>query len=188
LSWFSAVSAFSLSAFQLLPKCGLGWLCPAVQGSKFEVQGSRFAVYHKCPESNSPAAPPSGCSGDTLDIPWTYPGTIDPLPDPVFDQARLSKSVSCGSSARSRYSALDVGGSRFEVGCHGNERLPPGIPRFGRLPTSASLRRIQDATRMTSRRGEEDQQNHGRTESYGPAFYDSASNDSGFAPHESVLR
>ena len=38
LSWLSAVSAFSLSAFQLLPKCGLGWLRPAFRGSKFKVR------------------------------------------------------------------------------------------------------------------------------------------------------
>ena len=26
--------------------------------------------------------------------PWTYPGTIDPAPSPIFDQAHLSKPVS----------------------------------------------------------------------------------------------
>src|ERR1035437_8232407 len=35
---------FQLSVFQLLPKCGFGWLRPAVQGSRFEVGGSRFKV------------------------------------------------------------------------------------------------------------------------------------------------
>src|ERR1019366_2281468 len=96
---------------------GLGWLCPAFQGSKFDVRGSRFGANHKHPESNSPAAPPSGWSGGTLDKPWACPGTIDPLPDPIFDQARLSKSVSRGSSAHSRHSALDVGSSMLEVRC-----------------------------------------------------------------------
>src|ERR1035441_1127419 len=80
------------------------WLARA-----FEVQGSAFHLHHKPSECNSPAAPPSGWSGGTLDKPWTYSGTIEPIPDPFFDQARLSKSVSRGSSARSRCSALDVG-------------------------------------------------------------------------------
>src|SRR5208283_778311 len=29
-------------------------------------------------------------SGGTLDKPWTYPGTIEPPPTPVFDQPHLS--------------------------------------------------------------------------------------------------
>ncbi len=68
-----------------------------------------FGVFHKPPEYNSPSAPPYGWSGGTLDKPWTYPGTIDTLPDLIFDQARLSKSVSRGSAAGSRCQALNVG-------------------------------------------------------------------------------
>ena len=67
--------------------------------SRFEVRGSRFGSNHKHPESNSPLPPPPGWSGGTLDKPWTYPGTIEPLADPVFDQACLSKSVPGRSSA-----------------------------------------------------------------------------------------
>jgi len=70
-----------------------------------------FGVPNKLSEYNLPLPPRSGWSGGTLDIPWTYSGTIDPLPAPIVDQARLSKSVSCGTSARSRCRALDVGGS-----------------------------------------------------------------------------
>src|ERR1035437_10980712 len=103
------VSAFSfqLSAFQLLPDCGFGWLVRshasisafyfvlsaiawrwvgrAVQGSRFRVQGSRFRVHHKHPKYNSPLPSPPGWSGGTLVPPWTYPGTIDRLPDPIFE-------------------------------------------------------------------------------------------------------
>jgi len=58
---------------------------------------------------------------------------------------------------------------------------------FYRFPPLAALRFIQEAACMTSRREKEDQQNHGRTESYGPAIYSPASNNPGFAPHDSVL-
>ena len=133
------VPAFSLSAFQLLPECGFGWLArcpasisafyfllsafawrwlgPAVQGSRFRVQGSRFRVRHKHPEYNVPLPPPSGWSGGTLVPPWTYPGTIDRLPDLIFDQARLFKSVSFGLSVAQPYLGLDVGCWMFRVGC-----------------------------------------------------------------------
>src|ERR1035438_3539847 len=109
LSWLSAVSAFSLSAFQLLPKCGLGWLCPGFQGSRFRVQGSKFGVCHKLPKSNPPLPPPSAWTGGGLVPPWTYPGTIDPAPASLLDQAHLSNAVPSGISALSPYSALDVG-------------------------------------------------------------------------------
>jgi hypothetical protein len=100
---FISAFYFVLSAFSWR---GLG---SAVQGSRFRVQGSRFRVHHKNTEYNSPPAPPSGWSGGTLDIPWTYPGTIDQPQDLIFDQARLSKSVSCDFSAVPRCSGLDVG-------------------------------------------------------------------------------
>ena len=137
MSWLSAVSAFSFSAFQLLPKCGLGWLCPAIphsalriphspqgvfgwpcpgfQGSRFRVQGSKFGVCHKLPKYNPPLPPPSGWSGGGLVPPWTNPGTIDPAPAPLHDQAHLSNAVSSGVSALSPYSALDVGCWMLEV-------------------------------------------------------------------------
>jgi hypothetical protein len=79
----------------------LGWLCPAVQGSKFEVRGSKFGVQYKLSEYNSPSAPPSGRPGGTLEIPWTYPGTIEPSQHPVFDQPGLSKSLSYGVATKS---------------------------------------------------------------------------------------
>jgi hypothetical protein len=123
--------SFQLSAFQLLPECGFGWLVRspasisafyfvlsaiawrwlgrAVQGSRFRVQGSRFRVHHKHPEYNSPLPPPSGWSGGILAPPWTHPGTIDHLPDPLFDQARLFKSDPSGVSSLYRCSGLDVG-------------------------------------------------------------------------------
>jgi hypothetical protein len=94
---------FVLSAF------AWRWLVRDVQGSRFRVQGSRFRVHHKHPEYNSPLPPPSGWSGGTLVPPWAYPGTIDPLPDLLFDQARLFKSVSSGFSVAQPYLGLDVG-------------------------------------------------------------------------------
>ena len=129
--------SFQLSAFQLLPDCGFGWLarspasisafcfllsafawrrlCPAVQGSRFRVQGSRFRVHHKNTEYNSPLPPPPGWSGGTLVPPWTYPGTIAPPQNPIFDQASLSESVSCGSSTGQQCQGLDVGCWRLNV-------------------------------------------------------------------------
>src|ERR1035437_9740546 len=98
------------------PEGGLGWLCPAVQGSKFEVQGSRFGAQHKRSEYNPPLPPPSGWSGGTLLPPWTYPGTIDPMPNPILDQAGLSESASCDSSAGQRRRGLEVGDSMFDGG------------------------------------------------------------------------
>ena len=50
-----------------------------------------FAVPHKHSEYNSPLPPLSGWSGGTLDIPWTYPGTIDHPQTPCFNQASLSE-------------------------------------------------------------------------------------------------
>ena len=92
--------------FQLSPKCGLGWLCPGVQGSRFAVRGSKFGVQYKLSEYNPPLPPRSGRSGGTLDIPWTYPGTIDPLQNPISKQASLSKSISGGPDAGQRCSGL----------------------------------------------------------------------------------
>ena len=89
---------FSISAFQRLPKCGSWWLCPAVQGSKFEVRGSKFGVQYKLSEYIPPLPPRSGRSGGTLDKPWTYPGTIDHPQSPIFKQASLSKSMTESSA------------------------------------------------------------------------------------------
>ena len=60
------------------PAPGFGRLCPASQGSKFEVRGSKVSVHHKPPEYTPPFAPPSGWSGGTLDKPWTCASTIEP--------------------------------------------------------------------------------------------------------------
>ena len=117
-------------AFSRLCFCFLLWafcFCPAVawpgcsrfevQGSGFRVQGSRFRVHHKHPKYNSSLPPPSGWSGGTLVPPWTYPGTIDHLPDLLFDQARLFKSVSSGFSIAQPYWGLDVGCWMLDVPC-----------------------------------------------------------------------
>jgi hypothetical protein len=139
--------AFLHFAFFILPspRGGLGWLCPAFQGSKFEVRGSRFGFNHKPSESNSSLPPPSGWSGGTLDKHWTHSGTIEPLAAPVFDQARLSKSVPLGSSALSRYSAFDVGSSMLVVGCwmskHQGRNVPSVWPRRA-LPIAHRVSRI----------------------------------------------
>ena len=102
-------------AFCILPSTfAWGWLCPAVQGSRFEVQGSEFSVFHKHTEYNPPFPPPSGWSGGTLDIPWYHPIPIDPPQHPLFDQASLSKSLSCGFAAVPRCSGLNVGGWRLD--------------------------------------------------------------------------
>jgi hypothetical protein len=112
----------------------LRWLCPAIPHSALGIPHSPQGVRHKYPESNSPSAPAPAWSGGTLDKPWTCPGTIDPLPDPIFDQARLSKSAPCGSAAGQRCRALDVGGSMFEV----PYREPPRRRRVSR-PISGTV-------------------------------------------------
>ena len=96
---------------------------PGFQGSRFRVQGSKFGVCHKLPKYNPPLPPPSAWTGGGLVPPWTYPGTIDPAPAPLFDQAHLSNAVSSGVSALSPYSALDVGCWMFDVRCS------PPVPR-----------------------------------------------------------
>src|ERR1035437_1530186 len=100
-----------------------------VRGSGFRVQGSRFRVHHKHPEYNSPLPPPSGWSGGILVPPWTYPGTIDHLPDHLFDQARLFKSDPSGVSSLYRCSGLDVGCWMLDVGCWGPFNVIPGERR-----------------------------------------------------------
>ena len=62
-------------------------------------KGVKHGNHDKHCEYNPPLPPPPGWSGGTLVPPWTYPGTIDPLPDLIFDQARLSNSLSDGFSA-----------------------------------------------------------------------------------------
>src|ERR1039457_1144875 len=56
-----------------------------------------LTVQHKPSEYTSHSPLPSGRSGGTLDMPWTCPGTIEPSPNPVFDQPRLSSE---GSGAK----------------------------------------------------------------------------------------
>ena len=79
------------------------WLCPAFQGSRFEVRGSKFGVHHNPSEYNSLPVPPSGWSGGTLDKPWTCPIPIEPPQTPVFDQPSLSRPLACGISAAERF-------------------------------------------------------------------------------------
>ena len=73
------------------------------------VGGWLLGVHHKPFEYNSPSAAPSGWSGGTLDKPWTCPGTIEPLPTPVFDQPHLSNWPLLRLSAGKRPWALAVG-------------------------------------------------------------------------------
>ena len=96
-----------------------GRLCPRVRRWELDVGCWMFGVPNKLSEYNLPLPPRSGWSGGTLDKPWTHPGTIDPLPDPVFDQARLSMSFPCRSATGSRCPGLDVAGWMFDVGCFG---------------------------------------------------------------------
>ena len=92
---------------------GFGWLCPASQGSKFGVRGSKFDVHYKHSEYDCPFPPPSRWSGGTLVLPWTYPIPVEHPQSPLFNQARLSKSLSCGSSTMKRASKFDVRCSMF---------------------------------------------------------------------------
>jgi hypothetical protein len=80
-------------------------------------------MHHKHSEYNPPLPPPSGWSGGTLDISWTYPGTIDHPQAHIFDQARLSKSISCGFSSVQRCLGLDVKCRMLDVRC--SARQPP---------------------------------------------------------------
>src|ERR1039457_4801205 len=50
----------------------LRWLCPPFHRSRFEVQGSKFGVSHKHPESDSSPSLPSSWSGTNLDMPYTH--------------------------------------------------------------------------------------------------------------------
>jgi hypothetical protein len=93
------------SAFCLRTGGGLVWPRLASQGSKFEVRGSEFGAHHKPSEYDWPPAPPRGGLG----APWTYPGTIGPPQNPIFNQAGLSNSLSWGFSAVKRCPGLDVG-------------------------------------------------------------------------------
>jgi hypothetical protein len=124
----------STFCFVPLPEGAFEWFCPAFQGSKFEVQGSRFRVRHKHPEYKSPLPPPSGWSGGGLVPPWTCPGTIDPPQDPIFDQAGLSKSVACGSSTVQRRPGLEVGSwIRAASGIYRLIQSQPLLPQLSTL-------------------------------------------------------
>ena len=98
---------------------GFGWLCPAFRCWKLDVGCSMFGVHDKPFEYNSPPSPPWGWSGGALVPPWTCPISIDPPQTPVFDQSGLSRSLSCGSPAVQRFSALDVGCWTLDVRCSG---------------------------------------------------------------------
>jgi hypothetical protein len=99
---FPRFSAFSLSAFQLLPECGFWRLCRAIPHSALRIPHSPQGVHHKQPKYKLSLPPPSAWSGGTLDKPWTYPGTIDHPQSPIFKQASLSKSESASSASGSR--------------------------------------------------------------------------------------
>jgi hypothetical protein len=115
------VALLGFSAFCLLPFASgrLGATLPGF--SRFEVRGSKFSVFHKHTESNSPPVSPSGWSGGALDIPWTYPIPIDPPRTPVFDQPGLSKPLSGGVNIAESSSKSDVQppGAAFCTTCCG---------------------------------------------------------------------
>ena len=90
------------------------WLWVACPGfSRFEVGSSKFGVHHKNSKYNPTIPPPSGWSGGTLVPPWTYPIPIERPKGAIFNQARLSRSLSCGSSTMKRASKFDVQCSMF---------------------------------------------------------------------------
>jgi hypothetical protein len=108
LGWlWVALPGFLHSAFNLLPSLG-GGLAPLfrIPHSAFRIPHSPQGVFHKHTEYNPPFPPPSGWSGGTLDIPWYHPIPIDPPQHPLFDQASLSKPLSCGFAAVPRCSGL----------------------------------------------------------------------------------
>ena len=75
----------------------------------FKVRGSRFKVQvHKPSEYSSPPAPPWGWSGGGLVPLWYLPIPIAYLKHSLFNQSRLSKPLSRGSSALKRFSGLDA--------------------------------------------------------------------------------
>jgi hypothetical protein len=120
------VSAFSFQHFSFCPivalewlarpvtnhesriTSGFSWLCPAVQGSRFKVQGSKFSVFHKHTEYSSPLAPLSGWSGGGLVPLWYLRIPMAYLKHLLFNQSRLSKPLSRGFSALKRFSGLDT--------------------------------------------------------------------------------
>jgi hypothetical protein len=119
---------FLLSTFCFLPLPGVGLSGPFdVECWMFDVGCWMFGIHHKHPEYNVPLPPPSGWSGGTLVPPWTYPGTIDPPLTPLFDQARLFKSVSSGFSVAQPYLGLDVGSWMFAIRSWPSVAGPPEI-------------------------------------------------------------
>ena len=159
IGWLCAalflISAFSFQPFSFCPivasvglarpvtnhesriTSGFSWLCPAVQGSRFKVQGSKFSVFHKHIEYNSPRPPPWGWSGGGLVPLWYLPIPIAYLKHPLLNQSRLSKPLSRGFSALKRVSGLDAWRWMSNMRCPRPEKLtlPAGHnpARFPRL-------------------------------------------------------
>jgi hypothetical protein len=99
------------SSFCLPP----AWLCQAVRWWKSDVGCWLLGARHKYSKYTPPLPPRSGWSGGTLVPPWYLPIPIDSPQTPIFNQASLSKSLSCGFSAVKRCSGLDVEGWVLDV-------------------------------------------------------------------------
>jgi hypothetical protein len=151
------ISAFQLSAFQLLPNCGfvqpsfrfqlfsfcrnaalVGSARPFDVGSwKLEVGCSMFDVDDKPSEYNSPPSTPWGWSGGCLVPLWYLPIPISYLKHPFVNQSRLSKPLSRGFSALKPFSGLDAWRWMSNMRCPRPEKLtlPAGHnpARFPRL-------------------------------------------------------
>jgi hypothetical protein len=110
-----------------------------------------FGVQHKRSEYNCPFPPPSGWSGGTLDIPWTYPGTIDPPQNTIFKQASLSKALRPIAELANRLPINTLWGG-FKVALGGFAGL--GGPPEGRLASGGMTVTItRNATSWSARNG-----------------------------------
>jgi hypothetical protein len=122
---------FLLSTCCFCRSVALGGFAPPFDVGSWMFDVGCSVVNHKRSKYSSPLPPPSGWSGGTLDIPWTYPGTIDHPQCPIFKQASLSN-------------------SKFESGLlPGTGLLRPGLPR-NRAASRALPGRSTAAARLRS--------------------------------------
>jgi hypothetical protein len=95
------ISAFSISAFQLLPKCGFSWLCPAFRCWKLDVGCSMFDV----DDTTRPLQLPEGGLEDV----WYHLKTVRssaPLPAGRPGNAFCGNGCSAESTCSNNKSAL----------------------------------------------------------------------------------
>jgi len=100
--------------------------------SAFCILPSLPGVHHKHSEYTPPIPPPSGWSGGTLVPPWTCPIPTEHPQSPLLNQASLSKSLSCGFSARAASSSL-----QSHVGTPRRDVRPPA-PRWPKKTASTT--------------------------------------------------